>query len=142
MLFCQFGNFYIYEYKLKSMIILEKDAVNELILNINNNSREDFTSYLLVFKHILSQKTKSYTVDTSDNAVYGFNNRYCEINLDMTGTEQLQYEGQYELKIYGDGNLSKCVYTMMCRLEGTSEDNSFIEYVSNNEDNESYIYID
>lgn len=120
------------------MIILNKGQVNELVLNINNNSRTEFNSYVLTFLHILSQESKSYTIDTSDNTEYGENDRYCEIVLDLT-TDDLNYEGEYQLTIYGNGN--QLVYTGMARLDGTSEDNSFTEYISSDEDNANYIYI-
>jgi hypothetical protein len=121
------------------MILLQKGQVNELVLNINNNSRTDFTGYTLNFRHVLSQKVKDYTISTSNNAEFGENDRYCEIVLDFT-TDDLDYEGQYELKIYGNG--TSLVYTGMARLLGTQELPSFIEYISTNEDNENFIYIE
>jgi hypothetical protein len=121
------------------MIYLNKGQVNELVLNINNNSRTDFTGYTLNFRHVLSQEVKNYTISTSNNAVFGENDRYCEIVLDLT-TNDLNYEGQYELKIYGD--VTSLVYTGMVRLLGTQELPSFIEYISTNEDNENFIYIE
>jgi hypothetical protein len=60
--------------------------------------------------------------------------------LDLTGSNDLNYEGQYLLQIYGDG--SSLVMTSMARLNGTTEDNSFISYTSPNEDGEQFIYID
>jgi len=143
-----FTFFYIYEFNLKkiiftyihiTMILLQKGQVNELVLNINNNSRTDFTGYTLNFRHILSQEVKNYTISTSNNAQFGENDRYCEIVLDFT-TNDLNYEGQYELKIYG--NVTSLVYTGMARLLGTQELPSFIEYISTNEDNENFIYIE
>jgi hypothetical protein len=121
------------------MIILQKGQVNELTLNINNNSRVDFSGYTLTFRHIVSQEVKSYFINTSDNAVFGENDRYCEIVLDLQ-TDDLNYEGQYQLKIYGNG--TQLVFTGMAELDGTQEEPSFVEYLSNNEDNENYIYIE
>lgn len=121
------------------MIILQKGQVNELVLNINNNSRTNFATYTLTFVHTLSQISKSYVIDTSDNTEYGENQRYCEIVLDLAA-DDLNYEGQYELTIYGNG--SALVYTGLARLDGTSENNSFVEFISDNENNEQYIYID
>lgn len=121
------------------MIILQKGAVNELVLNINNNSRTDFSGYTLSFLNILSQEEKSYTISTSNPLQYGSNIRYCEIVLDFY-TDDLNYEGQYELKIYGNG--TTLVYTGMARLVGTAEKgNTYTEYISNDEDNNNYIYI-
>lgn len=121
------------------MIIMNKGQVNELVLNINNNSRTDFSGYTLTFLHILSQEEKSYTINISNPAQFGENIRYCEIVLDLT-TNDLNYEGQYQLKIYGNG--TQLVYTGMVRLNGTTEQgNDFVSYVSPDEDNSNYIYI-
>lgn len=123
------------------MIILQKGQQNELVLNINNNSRIDFSSYTLTFTHIMSQEIKSYTISTSDPNVFGENDRYCEIVLNLQNPgEDLNYEGQYQLKIYGDG--SALVFTGMVLLEGTQEEPFFTVYESNNENNENYIYIE
>jgi hypothetical protein len=122
------------------MLILQKGQQNELVLNINNNSRTDFSGYTLTFTHVLSQEVKSYTVSTSNPAQFGENERYCEIVLNFQNPGQdLNYEGQYQLQIFGNG--TNLVYTGMVRLDGTSENNTIISYVSNNEDNEQYIYI-
>lgn len=121
------------------MLILQKGQQNELVLNINNNSRTDFSGYTLTFVHILSQEEKSYTINTSNPNQYGENDRYCEIILNLQN-DDLNYEGQYQLQIFGNG--SNLVYTGMVRLDGTTEKgNDFVSYVSNNEDNEQYIYI-
>lgn len=121
------------------MIILNKGQSNDLILNINNNSRTDFSGYTLTFKHILSQEEKSYTISTSNPQQFGENIRYCEIVLDLF-SDDLNYEGQYELKIYGNG--TSLVYTGMVRLNGTTEQgNTFTSYNSPDEDNSNYIYI-
>lgn len=123
------------------MLYLQKGQQNELILNINNNSRQSFSSYTLVFTHVLSQESKSYIIDTSDQSEFGENERYCEIILPLNIPGQdLNYEGQYDLKIYGNG--SNLVFTSLAMLEGTTEQgNTFTEYVSTNEDNDNYIYI-
>lgn len=123
------------------MLILNKNQVNELVLNINNNSRINFSGYTLTFTHTLSQRVKSYTIDTSDPNVFGENDRYCEINLNLVGTaNDLFYEGQYQLQIFGNG--TNLVYTALCRLDGGPEDNDFIAYQSPNENNDAYIYIE
>jgi len=120
------------------MIILQKGQENELVLNINNNSRTDFTGYTLTFTHSLSREVKSYLINTSNPSQYADNDRYCEIVLSLQ-TDDLNYEGQYQLQIFGNG--TSLVYTGLCRLEGTSENNEIIEYISSNDDNEQYIYI-
>jgi hypothetical protein len=123
------------------MLILQKGQQNELVLNINNNSRQDFSGYTLTFVHVLSQEEKTYTISTSNPAEFGENDRYCEIVLNFQNPGQdLNYEGQYQLQIFGNG--TNLVYTGMARLDGTAEKgNDFISYVSSNEDNEQFIYI-
>jgi hypothetical protein len=122
------------------MLILNKGQQNELVLNINNNSRTDFTGYTLTFTHVVSQEVKSYTVSTSNNAVYAENDRYCEIILNLQNAGQdLNYLGQYNLQIFGNG--TNLVYTGMAQLNGSQESNPFTEYVSPDEDNSNYIYI-
>lgn len=119
------------------MIILQKTQSNELTLNINNNSRVDYSAYTLTFTHVVSQEVKSFTILTN-SPFYGENDRYCEIVLDLS-IEDLNYLGQYELQIYGDG--STLVYTGMALLNGPQEGTPFTEYISPNENNENYIYI-
>ncbi len=122
------------------MLILNKGQQNELVLNINNNSRTDFTTYTLTFTHVVSQEVKSYTISTSNNAVYAENDRYCEIILNLQNAGQdLNYLGQYNLQIFGNG--TNLVYTGMAQLNGSEESNPFTEYVSPDEDNSNYIYI-
>lgn len=121
------------------MILLNKGEVNELVLNINNNSRTDFSGYTLTFLNILSQEVKSYTISTADPLEFAENIRYCEITLDFT-VDDLNYEGQYQLDIFGNG--TTLVYTGMARLLGTTEQgNTFTQYISTDEDNSNYIYI-
>lgn len=122
------------------MLILNKGQQNELVLNINNNSRTDYTGYTLTFTHVVSQEVKSYTVSTSNPAQYADNDRYCEIILNFqTAGQDLNYLGQYQLEIYGNG--TSLVYTGMAQLNGSQESNPFTEYVSPDEDNSNFIYI-
>jgi hypothetical protein len=122
------------------MLILNKGQQNELVLNINNNSRTDFTGYTLTFTHVVSQETKSYVISTSNPLLYAENDRYCEIILNLQNSGQdLNYLGQYQLYIYGNG--TNLVYTGMAQLNGSQESTPFTEYVSPNEDNENFIYI-
>jgi hypothetical protein len=118
---------------------MNKGQENTLVLNINNNSRETFTGYTLVFTHIMSKEVKSYSISTSDPTEYFQNIRYCTITLDLT-TDDLNYEGQYQLNIYGRPN-NELVFVGMVVLDGTAESNPFTEYISPNETNENYIYI-
>ena len=121
------------------MLYLNKGQENTLVLNINNNSRNTFASYVLIFTHIMSKEVKSYTIYTNDDEVFFENIRYCTINLNFT-TDDLNYEGQYQLNIYGQPN-NQLVFTGMVVLDGTAESHPFTEYISNNETNENYIYI-
>jgi hypothetical protein len=122
-----------------NMLYLQKNQINTLYLNINNNSRDEFASYTLVFTHVMSKEVKTYTVLTNDPAVYFQNIRYCTITLDFV-TDDLNYEGQYTLVIYGNPGTVK-VYNGMVVLEGTQESQPFTQYISPNETNENYIYI-
>ena len=121
------------------MIYINKGESNELVLNINNNSRTDFSGYTLTFLHILSQEVKSYTILTN-GPYFGENIRYCEIVLDLTNND-LNYEGQYQLQIFGNG--TSLVYTGMVFVNGTTEiGNTFIEYISPDENNSNFIYVE
>ena len=120
-------------------MILNRNQINELILNINNNAREQFSTYLLRFTHSLSQNIQEYIIDTSDNTVYGENSRYCEIILNLVGVNDLIYEGQYTLEIFG--NSSKLVYVTLVDVK-TNDEDVFLQYLSNNEEGKQFIYID
>jgi hypothetical protein len=123
------------------MLYLTKGEVNDLVLNINNNARPNFLFYDLVFTHVMSRENKTYVIDTSDPLQYTSNIRYCTIVLDLA-TDDLNYEGQYTLNIYGTGEAEpQKVYVTMVVLNGEAESKPFTEYVSNNEVNENYIYI-
>lgn len=121
------------------MLYLNKGQENNLILNINNNSRQVFTGYTLEFIHVMSKEVKTYNIDINNPAEYFQNIRYCQINLPLD-TDDLNYLGQYTLEIYGTPDNEK-VYNGMVVLEGTQESNPFTQYISPNEVNENYIYI-
>jgi hypothetical protein len=120
------------------MLYINKNEVNELVLNINTNSNTSFSTYDLVFTHIMSKNTKTYTINTSNPLQYTSNVRYCTITLDLS-TDDLIYEGQYNLNIYGNGD--QLVYVTIANVDGVQESKPFTEYVSNNEENANYIYI-
>lgn len=122
------------------MLYLQKGQINTLYLNINNNSRENFATYDLIFTHVMSKEVKTYIINTADATEYFQNIRYCTITLDLS-TDDLNYEGQYTLEIIGQPDDIK-VFNGMVVLQGTQEDNPFTEYISNNEVNENYIYIE
>lgn len=111
-------------------------------MNINNNARPNFDTYTLVFTHIMSKEVKTYVIDTANPAEYAQNIRYCNIELPLN-TDDLNYEGEYQLNIYGDGSgyTDFPVFTGIAILEGTQEEPAFTEYISPNEVNENYIYI-
>ena len=121
------------------MLYIQQAQINTLTLNINQNSRDVFDTYTLNFTHVMSSDVKSYTISLSDSAVFFENVRYCTIQLDLT-TDDLPYEGQYTLEIIGEPN-SIPLYNGFCMIDGTVETNPFREYVSPNETNENYIYI-
>jgi hypothetical protein len=120
------------------MLYINKGVVNNLVLNINNNSTDSFSTYDLVFTHVMSKKQQTYTIDINDPAQYTSNIRYCTIVLDLATTD-LIYLGQYQLNVFGDGNVE--VYVTMAVLQGVEETNPFTQYISPNEVNENYIYI-
>jgi hypothetical protein len=120
------------------MLYINKGEVNDLVLNINNNSSSSFSTYDLVFTHIMSKLQKTYTIDTNNPDQYTSNIRYCTIILDLA-TDDLIYEGQYQLNIFGDGEQE--VYVTMVELQSVTTDRPFTEYISPNEVNENYIYI-
>jgi hypothetical protein len=61
------------------------------------------------------------------------------LNLQNSG-QDLNYLGEYQLNIYGDG--TELVFTGIVILEGTQESPAFTQYISPNEVNENYIYIE
>lgn len=122
------------------MLYLNKGQQNSLVLNINNNSRQTFTTYVLEFTHVMSKEVKTYTIDLSNPVEYFQNIRYCEILLPLN-TDDLNYLGEYVLNIFGDGNTNQKVYSGIVILEGTEAGTTFTEYISPNEDNANYIYI-
>ena len=120
------------------MLYINKGVENTLVLNINNNSDQDFTGYTLSFTHIMSNEKKEYLIDKSNSEQYWQNIRYCNITLDLQ-TDDLNYEGEYQLKIYGNG--TDLIFTGIAILEGTVEQPLFTTYISPNEENNNYIYI-
>jgi hypothetical protein len=121
------------------MIYLNKGQQNSLVLNINNNSRNTFTGYTLEFTHIMSKEVKTYSINKSNPVQYFENIRYCEILLPLN-TDDLNYLGEYQLNIYGQDD-NELVYTGIAILEGTEKGTTFTQYISPNETNENYIYI-
>ena len=79
------------------MLYLNKGQENTLVLNINNNSRQTFTSYDLVFTHIMSKEVKTYSVDVNNPTEFWENTRYCTITLDFTSDDD-PYKSDIHLK--------------------------------------------
>ena len=52
------------------MLYIEKGVDNTLVLNINNNSRDTFTGYTLLFTHIMSKEEKTYSIDISNSSEF------------------------------------------------------------------------
>lgn len=122
------------------MLYIQQGQVNTLTLSIVQNSRDIFETYSLIFTHVMSSDKKSYIIPLDDSQIYFQNIRYCTIELDLTGINNLPYEGQYTLQIIGEPN-NVSVYNGFCMINGTVETNPFTEYVSPNENNENFIYI-
>ena len=121
------------------MIYMNQGQINNLTLNINNNARPVFTTYDLVFTHIMSKETKTYTVNTNNPNQYLENIRYCEITLNLS-IDDLQYLGQYNLNIYGDG--TDLVFNGIAILDGQNfETAPYQVYISPNEEDSNYIYV-
>ena len=120
------------------MLYIQKNEENVLTLSIVQNSRKTFTTYTLRFTHILSSEVKDYIIDLSDPNVYFSNVRYCSIKLELYG-DDLPYEGQYTLQIFGNDNTD--LYSGFVMVRGAEEAVPFTEYISPNETNENYIYI-
>lgn len=118
---------------------MQKAEPNTLVLNINNNSNLTFTGYTLEFTHYMSKEVKTYSIDTSDPNQYTSNIRYCSIYLDLSA-DDLNYQGQYNLNIYGQPN-NVLVFVGIVILEGEAESKPFTQYISLNETNENTIYI-
>ena len=114
------------------MQYITRSINNTLTLNINKNSRDSYTNYKFVFTHSLSQYSNDYILTLATE-----NDRFCTVVLPLS-TDNLQYFGQYELKIYGDS--TDLIFVGMVRVIG--EDEEIIPYVSDNENNENYIYIE
>lgn len=120
------------------MLYLQKSQPNTLVLNINNNTDNTYTGYTLEFTHIMSKEVKTYLIDASNPEQFDQNIRYCNIYLDLS-VDDLNYQGQYNLNIYGDDNA--LVFVGIAILEGEAESKPFTQYISDNETNENTIYI-
>lgn len=133
------------------MIYINVTQTNEFILNINNNVRDWLASGDSVnfsFTHIMSDKTTTATAPIDPTSgVYDFfgsyNGRYTEFYMNSTSSQSLMtYDGEYNVIITNDN--SEVLYKGIWKVTGNSEieENPFVEYQSDNENNDSYIYIE
>jgi hypothetical protein len=89
----------------------------------------------------MSNEEKSYLINKSNPFQYTQNIRYCDITIDLA-TDDLNYEGEYQLNIFGtNGATTELVFVGIAILEGTEETPLFTQYISPNEENDNYIYI-
>ena len=135
------------------MIYINVTEDNEFTLNVNNNVRDPFPNgeVDMVFKHILSDRSETYTGikidppagDPSTTTFFGSHNgRYTEFWVKDTIIASLcAYDGEYQVVMTND---EVVLYRGIWKITGNSEveENPFIEYQSDNENNDSYIYIE
>ena len=136
------------------MIYIDVTTNNEFTLNINNNVRDwlgDSSILTFTFTHILSNRvrTSDAKIDPDpispdlDEFFGSFNGRYTEFYMVSSLSRQLMgYDGEYNIVIVNDK--SEVLYKGIWKVTGNSEaeENPFVEYQSDNEDNTSYIYIE
>jgi hypothetical protein len=140
------------------MVYIDVNETNEWVLNINNNVRDPFPqntpdpAYVVYrFKHILSDKDVGYLMyidppggHSSTDVAFGVTNgRYTEFwwnQTEIPGT--LVYDGEYDVTITNENNV--VLYNGIWKITGNSEveENPFVEFQSDNEDNNSFIYIE
>ena len=132
---------------------------NEFWLNLNNNARDPFPSDFNVstiffsFTHILSDITQrepanvwsvDYNIPNLPSAIWGtYNDRYIEFYAEnIYLNTKVPYDGEYKVSITNEDGVN--LYHGLWKVTGNSEieQNPFIQYESNNEDNNSYIYIE
>jgi hypothetical protein len=88
----------------------------------------------------MSRETTNFVISTSNQSQYTSNVRYCTITLDLRYND-LPYLGQYQLNVFGNGVEEVYVTIVDVEQANTVETNPFTEYISPNEINENYIYI-
>ena len=140
------------------MVYINVNENSEWVLNINNNVRDPFPknspmppSVVYEFKHILSDRSVFYLMyidppgghSSLDTAFGVTNGRYTEFYWKQTEIPfTVIYDGEYDVTIKNEDNV--VLYNGIWKVTGHSEieQNPFIQYESNNEDNNSYIYIE
>ena len=136
------------------MIYINVNENNEWVLNINNNVR-NFPSesgcnpcvLQYRFTHILSDQLKVGTCELDTTGPLDFfatwNDRYLETYITSDYIKSLTpYDGEYDVEIRNDQTV--ILYKGIWKVTGNSEaeENPFVEYQSDNENNDSYIYIE
>jgi hypothetical protein len=111
-------------------MIVENGILNNLIFRVNNDI-EIYSGLTLTFQHVLSKEDTTYNIDLTG---YTYNENYIEIPL----TPVLHYDGQYNLYLYLGNVLLSTKYVT---VNGIIDETVFINYVSDNENNNKYIYI-
>lgn len=141
------------------MIYIDKSlSHNEFVLNINNNVRNPFPGQFDVktvrftFVHSLSQRTsyenanvwsEDYNIPGLPVAIWGtYNDRFTEFYAENQYLSQLRYDGQYDVTIKNEDGVE--IYKGIWMVKGNSEleENPFVEYTSDNDNNISFIYIE
>lgn len=138
------------------MIYIDVTTDNEWVLNINNNVKNPFpasnppANVTYTFTHILSAHLSSYVFtinppagDPSVDLGFGATNaRYTEFYwVQSEAASTLVYDGEYDITIKNEDNV--VLYRGLLSVNGNSalEENPFVEYQSDNESNNSFIYI-
>jgi len=137
------------------MIYIDVTRENEWVLNINNNVRDFGGVDKLIayrFTHVLSNRKKTVTCPIDQNPsgfdLWGVTNaRYVEFYLNPNSQWIFPYDGEYSIEIWDPGDVDspfQLLYKGIWKVTGNSavEENPFVEYQSDNEDNTSYIYIE
>lgn len=140
------------------MVYITAGQANEFSLNVNNNYRDwsAVNSNLSVeVTHSLSNNLYELncgvitpTNPNPDPSFYAaYNPRYMEFYIDTDKTSYLfPWDGQYyvQIKCATKGGGEAVVYNGIFMVSGNSiiDDNPFIEYRSDNDINESVIYIE
>ena len=140
------------------MIYIDVNENSEWVLNINNNVRDPFPqntpdpAYVVYqFKHILSDRQVNYLMyidppgghSSVDTAFGVTNGRYTEFYwVQSEIPDTLLYDGEYDVTIKNEDNV--VLYNGIWKVTGHSdtEENPFVEYQSDNENNDNYIYIE
>jgi hypothetical protein len=150
------------------MIYIDVTKSNEFALNINNNQRgwpnnyagsppvqQDTGNVQFRFTHILSNHFTFYSpvicypltyqdpIPPSSARFYGrYNDRYVDFEWQQAYIgDKLIYDGEYLVEVNEAGTT---LYEGIWKVTGNSsvESDPFVEYQSDNEGNDNYIYIE